>query len=168
MREPELTTLCYIEDGDKYLMINRNTGGEDPNAGKWLGIGGHFSFGECPEECVRREVMEETGLTVSSLAFRGLITFVSDDGLWEYIHLFTAVAKEGQLPLCDEGSLEWVEKSRIPSLPLWEGDHIFLKLLTDGAPFFSLKLLYRDTRLSEVLLNGNPLPLPAPTAGCND
>ena len=115
-----------------------------------------------------REVREETGLEISSLSFRGLITFVSDDGLWEYIHLFTARAHEGQLPRCDEGSLEWVEKARIPSLPLWEGDHIFLKLLTDGAPFFSLKLLYRDLRLSEVLLNGAPLPLPAPATGCGD
>lgn len=168
MREPELTTLCYIEDGDKYLMIHRNAGEEDSNAGKWLGIGGHFEFGESPEECVRREVREETELEISSLSFRGLITFVSDDGLWEYIHLFTARAHEGQLPRCDEGSLEWVEKARIPSLPLWEGDHIFLKLLTDGAPFFSLKLLYRDLRLSEVLLNGTPLPLPSPATGCGD
>ena len=168
MREPELTTLCYIENGDKYLMIHRNAGGEDSNAGKWLGIGGHFEFGESPEECVRREVREETGLEISSLAFRGLITFVSDDGLWEYIHLFTARAHESQLPRCDEGSLEWVEKARIPSLPLWEGDHIFLKLLTDGAPFFSLKLLYRDLRLSDVMLNGAPLPLPSPATGCGD
>ena len=168
MREPELTTLCYIEDGDKYLMLNRNTGEEDSNAGKWLGIGGHFEFGESPEDCVRREVMEETGLTVSELAFRGIVTFVTDDGLWEYMHLFTAKAHEGQLPVCDEGTLEWVEKKRIPSLPLWEGDHIFLKLLADGAPFFSLKLCYRNLRLSEVALNGAPLPLPSPTGGCND
>ena len=163
-----LTTLCYIEKDGHYLVLHRTKKAHDENGDKWIGVGGKFEAGESPEECVLREVREETGLTMTEFAYRGLITFVSDDGLWEYIHLFTAVAREGQLPLCDEGSLEWVEKSRIPSLPLWEGDHIFLKLLTDGAPFFSLKLLYRDTRLSEVLLNGNPLPLPAPTAGCND
>lgn len=157
MREPELTTLCYIEDQDKYLMIHRNLRENDLNAGKWLGIGGHFEAGESPEECVLREVREETGLSLSHLSFRGIVTFAMDCGVWEYMFLFTAQAPTGQVPACDEGTLEWVEKSRIPSLPLWEGDHIFLRLLAEGAPFFSLKLSYSGDRLTAAALNGEPL-----------
>lgn len=157
---PEITTLCYIEDGDKYLMLHRNASETDINRGKWLGIGGHFEAGESPEECVRREVMEETGLTLSSLAPRGIVTFsVPDDGVWEQIHLFTARAQVGACPACDEGTLAWVEKERLTDLPLWEGDRLFLRLLADGAPFFSLKLVYRGDTLTGAVLDGTPIPL---------
>lgn len=157
---PEITTLCYIEDGDKYLMLHRDASETDINRGKWLGIGGHFEAGESPEECVRREVMEETGLTLSALTFRGVITFsVPDDDIWEQIHLFTARARAGVCPACDEGTLAWVEKTRLAELPLWEGDRLFLRLLADGAPFFSLKLVYRGDTLTGAVLDGTPIPL---------
>lgn len=157
---PEITTLCYIEDGDKYLMLHRDASETDINQGKWLGIGGHFEAGESPEECVRREVMEETGLTLSALTFRGIITFsVPDDGVWEQIHLFTARARAGACPACDEGTLAWVEKARLAELPLWEGDRLFLRLLADGAPFFSLKLTYSGDTLTGAVLDGTPIPI---------
>ena len=159
MREPELTTLCYIEDGDKYLMLNRNTGEEDSNAGKWLGIGGHFEFGESPEDCVLREVREETGLRLTDFRYCGIITFVSDCWETEYMHLFHATGFTGTLRECDEGQLEWIEKDRLLALPQWAGDRIFLDLMQKNVPFFSLKLRYEGETLAEAVLNGTPLAI---------
>lgn len=138
----ELSTLCYIEKDGKYLMLHRNVKKNDVNEGKWIGVGGHFEKDESPEECLLREVKEETGLTLTSYQYRALVTFVSGNGVTEYMSLFTADGFEGELIPCDEGDLEWVEISRIEELNLWEGDLIFHRLLLERDTFFSLKLVY--------------------------
>ena len=138
----ELSTLCYIEKDGKYLMLHRNVKKNDVNEGKWIGVGGHFEKDESPEECLLREVKEETGLTLTSYQYRAMVTFVSGNGVTEYMSLFTADGFEGELIPCDEGDLEWVEISRIEELNLWEGDLIFHRLLLERDTFFSLKLVY--------------------------
>ena len=148
------TSLCYIEKEGRYLMLHRTKKAADENRDKWIGIGGKFEAGESPEDCMLREVREETGLSLSSWSFRGIVTFVSDEWGTEYMHLFTADGFAGSLRDCDEGELEWVEKARIPSLPIWEGDKIFLRLLDQGADFFSLKLCYHGDKLVRAVLNG--------------
>lgn len=148
------TSLCYIEKEGRYLMLHRTKKAADENRDKWIGIGGKFESGESPEDCMLREVREETGLSLSSWSFRGIVTFVSDEWGTEYMHLFTADGFAGSLRDCDEGELEWVEKARIPSLPIWEGDKIFLRLLDQGADFFSLKLCYHGDKLVRAVLNG--------------
>lgn len=150
----KLTTLCYIEKDDSYLMLHRTSKKQDVNKGKWIGVGGHFETGESPEECLLREVKEETGLTLCSYRFRGIITFATDTTETEYMCLYTADGFTGELLECDEGKLQWVKKEDIWDLNLWEGDRIFLKLLMEDAPFFSLKLTYEKDRLKEVILNG--------------
>ena len=158
-RAPEMTTLCYVEKDGQYLMIHRNRRESDGNYGKWLGIGGHFERGESPDECVLREVREETGLTLTQYAFRGVVTFVAGDWV-EYMHLYTASAFEGELSAgCDEGDVQWVDKTRLPRLPMWPGDRVFLRLLEEGHPFFSLKLVYEGDELAAAALNGRPLDL---------
>ena len=150
-----LTTLCYIEKDDSYLMLHRVSKKNDINKDKWIGIGGHFQLNESPEVCLLREAKEETGLTLTSYQFRGIVTFITD-GLEEaeYMHLYTADGFEGEMIDCDEGTLEWVPKSKISDLNLWEGDLIFFKLLEENAPFFSLKLVYQGDKLVEAALNG--------------
>ena len=148
------TTLCYIFDGDRVLLLHKNVN-HDLNYDKWLGVGGKFLEDESPFDCVIREAKEETGLKLLNPAYRGIVTFVSD--LWptEYMHLFTATGFEGQLrDDCDEGVLEWIDKHDLLSLPMWEGDRIFLRLLDEDVPFFSLKLTYRGDTLLEAVLNG--------------
>ncbi len=148
------TTLCYIEQENKYLMLHRIKKENDLNKDKWIGIGGKFEDKESPEDCLLREVKEETGLTLNSFAYKGIVTFVSDKYPTEYMHLFKSDSFVGTLKECDEGVLEWVEKEFILSLPLWEGDKIFLKLLDENVPFFSLKLEYCGDRLQSAVLNG--------------
>lgn len=152
-----LSTLCYLEREGEYLMLHRVKKKHDVNQGKWIGIGGKFQDGESPEDCLLRECFEETGLTLTEYRCRGLVTFVSDQAPTEYMHLFTASAWTGAPHPCGEGDLAWVRKADIPSLPLWEGDRIFLRLLEEDAPFFSLKLRYEGDRLAEAALNGKPL-----------
>jgi len=151
------TTLCYIERGSEYLLLHRTKKENDENEGKWIGVGGKFEDGESPEECLLREVYEETGLTLRSWRFRGIVTFVSDEWGTEYMHLFTSSDYTGTLKACDEGELAWVDKRALLSLPLWEGDKIFLRLLAEDAPFFSLKLCYRADTLVSAKLNGAEL-----------
>ncbi len=159
MKTP-LTTLCYIEKENSYLMLHRITKKNDENHDKWIGLGGHFEKGESPEDCVKREVKEESGLTLNSFKFRGIVTFNLSDTLTEYMHLFTSTDFSGTLIDCDEGKLEWVEKSHIKNLELWEGDKIFLDLLEKNAPFFSLKLNYmEDGKLIYAELDGKKLNL---------
>lgn len=142
------TTLCYIEQNGAYLMLHRTKKENDENKDKWIGIGGRIEEGESPHDCVKREIYEETGLTVESPSYRGLITFVSDRYGTEYMHLFSAEDFSGELlPECDEGRLEWIEKIALYSLPMWEGDKIFLKLLDTERRFFSLKLVYEGEHL---------------------
>lgn len=151
------TTLCYLERDGKYLMLHRVKKANDPSHDKWIGVGGKFEDGESPEECALRETREETGLTLTSYRYRGLVTFVSDRWKTEYMHLFTADAWEGELTACDEGELVWVEKSRLSTLPIWEGDKLFFRLLDEDIPFFSLKLTYVGETLTSATLNGKPL-----------
>ena len=153
------TTLCYISRGDEYLLLHRIKKENDLNRDKWIGVGGKFEDGESPEECLLREVLEETGLTLTSYAYRGIVTFVSDRWETEYMHLFTADGFEGTLTDCDEGVPEWIPKKDFAALPPWEGDRSFMRLLEEGAPFFSLKLRYEGERLAEAALNGRPLAL---------
>ena len=149
-----LTTLCYIERDDQYLMMHRIKKENDINKDKWIGVGGHFEKDESPEECLLREVKEETGLTLTSYRFRGLITFISDRWNTEYMCLYTANGFEGELVTeCCEGTLEWVDKSRLRELNLWEGDYIFLDLLEKRQDFFSLKLRYEGDELKEASLD---------------
>lgn len=154
-----LTTLCYIEQDEKYLMLHRVKKKKDVNKDKWIGVGGHFEAGESPEECLLREVREETGLTLTSYRFRGIVTFLCDDYETDYMCLYTADGFEGTLTTCAEGNLEWVAKDQINSLNLWEGDKIFFQLLIENVPFFSLKLKYEQDRLVEAALNGKALEL---------
>lgn len=154
------TTLCYIEnDNDDYLMLYRNKKKNDPNVGKWIGIGGKFKEGESPEECLLREVYEETGLTLLEWKLRGIVTFVSNEWETEYMFLYTANNWSGELTDCNEGSLAWKHKSEFNNLPMWEGDKIFLKLLREQNDFFSLKLSYEYQRLIQVVLNGKNIDL---------
>lgn len=146
----KMTTLCYIENNDCYLMLHRTKKKKDVNKDKWIGVGGHAEGNETPQECLLREVKEETGLSLTSYKFRGLITFISDEYEAEMMCLFTADGYTGELITCDEGELEWVKKSDVPQLPTWEGDAQFLKLLLeDEKRFFAMKLRYEDERLIE-------------------
>jgi 8-oxo-dGTP diphosphatase len=145
----KLTTLCYIEKDEQYLMLHRIKKENDLNHDKWIGIGGKFETDETPEECLLREAKEETGYTLTEYRFRGIITFLSDEWETEYMHLYTATGFTGEPIPCDEGELVWVPKKELETLTMWEGDKIFLKLLQEDAPFFSLKLRYEGERLAE-------------------
>lgn len=151
------TTLCYLQRGNQYLMLHRVKKENDENRDKWIGVGGKFLEGESPEDCVRREVREETGFLLTQYRYRGLVTFVSDVYPAEQMHLFTADGWTGQSHPCDEGELEWIPKDKLRSLPMWAGDAIFLDLLEENGPFFSLKLVYEGETLREAVLNGVPL-----------
>ena len=148
------TTLCYLERGDSYLLLHRTKKDHDENRDKWIGVGGKFEEGESPEECLLREVREETGLTLTRWRYRGIVTFVSDIYPSEQMHLFTADAWTGEEHVCDEGDLAWMKKRDFAALPMWEGDRIFLDLLDRDIPFFSLKLVYRGEKLTDAVLNG--------------
>ena len=137
-----LTTLCYLEQDGKYLMLHRIVKKNDVNKDKWIGIGGKFEPGESPEDCVLREAREETGFLLTSYRLRGIVTFLFNDQEAEYMFLYTADGFTGQPVPCDEGTLEWVPKEEIDRLNLWEGDRIFFRLMDEGEPFFSLKLHY--------------------------
>ena len=150
-RLPELTSLCYIERDNKYLMLHRVKKKNDINKDKYIGVGGHFEYGESPDECLKREVMEETGLTLTSYKPRGIVTFIYGDAsepaerMVEYMHLYTATGFEGEIIECDEGELIWIDKSAVYDLPIWEGDKIFFRLLEERDDYFSLKLVYSET-----------------------
>ncbi len=152
----ELTTLCYIEQNNKYLMLYRNKKENDINKGKWIGIGGHFEKNESPEDCLLREVKEETGLTLENYKLRGIITFVYNENDTEYMFLYTAKANcnTDNIKSCNEGELKWIDKSDVMSLNLWEGDRIFLDLLNKDTDVFSLKLVYNNDKLVNYIIKG--------------
>ena len=149
--DTKLTTLCYIEKDEKYLMLHRIKKVNDENHDKWIGVGGKFESGESPEDCLLREVREETGLELTKYQLRGLVTFVSNEWGTEYMHLFTATEYEGEMKECEEGELVWVPKKEIPNLNLWEGDNVFFRLLEETQAFFSLKLRYEGENLVETV-----------------
>lgn len=148
-----LSSIIYIEKDEKYLMLHRTRKENDTNKDKWIGVGGKFEEGETPEECARRETKEETGLTLHNLFYRGIVTFTSDKYPAEQMHLFKSTAFSGAIKDCDEGELDWIEKEKLLSLPIWEGDKIFLRLLDQDIPFFSLKLRYEGNTLAQAVLN---------------
>lgn len=161
-KKSQLTTLCHIEKDGKYLMLHRVKKKNDVNKDKWIGIGGHFEEGESPEECLVREVREETGLLLERYEFRGIVTFdfinpEDQSRMTEYMCLYTADSFSGQLLPCEEGELQWIEKEKVFELPIWEGDKIFLKLLKANAPFFSLKLCYFGDTLTQAVLDGKEI-----------
>ncbi|MBO4863578.1 MAG: 8-oxo-dGTP diphosphatase [Eubacterium sp.] len=160
-KSPEITTLCYIERDGKYLMLHRIKKEHDINKDKWIGIGGHFEYGESPDECLVREVKEETGLTLTDYMARGIVTFIYGDSVVEYMHLYTATGfemPEDGLIDCDEGELVWVDKAEVYDLPIWEGDKIFFRLLEEDRLYFSLKLVYSENDiLTEVILDGKKI-----------
>ena len=152
------TTLCYITRGDEVLMLHRTKIDNDLNKDKWIGIGGKFEENESPDDCLLREVWEETGLTLNSWKCHGVITFLTDGEFeGEYMYLFSSSDFSGTLKDCDEGDLQWVSREFLDQLPKWEGDKIFLDLMWKDAPFFLLKLRYNGDRLIEAVLNGKPL-----------
>ena len=153
------TTLCYIYNNrGQTLLLHRTKKQNDLNQDKWIGVGGKFEDKESPEDCLLREVEEETGLVLTAYRYRGIVTFVSDTWETELMHLFTADAFEGTLKECDEGTLEWVDNDVVPTLPTWEGDRLFLNLLAQDLPFFSLKLTYNaNEELTTAILNGKPI-----------
>ena len=135
------STLVHLVSEGRYLMLHRTKKEGDYNKDKWIGVGGKFEWGESPEECAKREVLEETGLTVGKLDYRGIVTFVYKD-ITEYMHLFTSEDFSGEMKVCDEGDLEWVAINKVCDLPIWEGDKIFFRLMEENVPFFSVKLVY--------------------------
>lgn len=154
------STLCYLEnDRGEYLMLHRVKKKKDVNQDKWIGVGGKFEGDESPDECLLREVKEETGVTLTDWKFRGVVTFLTDGG-WEgeFMYLFTADKWEGDFVTdCVEGDLEWVAKECVPDLPIWEGDKIFLRLLAEDAPPFLLTLEYAKDELIRAVLNGETI-----------
>ena len=149
----KLTTLCYIEKDDKYLMLHRTKKKEDFNKDKWIGVGGKFEKDETPDECLLREVKEETGLTLTKYRLRSIITFLSDEYETEYMYLYTASGYIGELKECDEGELVWIDKKKIFDMQIWEGDKVFLNLIESEKNFFSLKLRYEKDKLVEHSVN---------------
>lgn len=156
----KMSTLCYIEKDGNYLMLHRTVKKNDVNKDKWIGVGGHFEARESPEECLLREVWEETGYRLTSYRYRGIVTFVYGEDITEYMSLYTADGFEGEGHDCDEGVLEWVDKKAIFDLNLWEGDKIFFHLLEEEGEFFSLKLVYdQESVLRYAALNGKAMEL---------
>lgn len=154
------TTLCHIEKDGKYLMMHRIMKENDLNHDKWVGIGGKFEENESPEQCIAREVLEETGLTLKNANYRCVVTFVSDVWESELMHVFTARDFTGEIKKCDEGDLVWIDKKDIYNLPIWQGDKIFLKLIENECyPFFSLRLEYKGDKLISAELNGKSIDM---------
>ena len=151
------TTLCYVTRGQEVLMLHRVKKKNDINKDKWIGIGGKFEGEESPEECLLREAREETGLNLTSWRCRGVVTFLQEGPVGEYMYLFTADGFTGELKECDEGELQWVSREFLDQLPKWEGDDIFLNLLWQDAPFFLLTLRYRGDKLLEAVLDGKKI-----------
>ena len=144
-----LTSIMYIEKDDSYLMIHRTKKENDQSHDKWLGIGGKFEMDESPDECILREVKEETNLDITDYRFRGVMTFLSDIWETEYMFIFTATGFEGELGDCNEGELVWVKKEEIENLKIWEGDKLFLRKLKDDSGFFSIKVRYEGDTLAD-------------------
>ncbi len=156
------TTLCYLEHNNSYLMLHRTKKKKDVNKDKWIGIGGKFENCESPFDCVKREVLEETGFVINKAEYRGLVTFVSrtSDGAepyYELMHIFWCNDFKGAsgqspqtLPECEEGELAWIPKEKMKDLPQWESDALFLELIEKRVLFFSMKVEYFDGKLVKV------------------
>jgi len=149
----KLATLCYVEKDERYLMLHRNKVENDMHQGMWVGLGGKFEPGESPEECVIREVFEESGLQITNPKLRGILTFPNNFNIEDwYVFLFTATDFSGTLKQCNEGTLEWVEKSKVSTLPMYEGDYLFLNGIDEHNSVFSIKYNYQDDVLKDYKL----------------
>lgn len=137
-----LSTLCYIEKDDKYLMLHRTKKKNDINKDKWLAVGGKFEKNESPEECIIREVWEETGLKLKSYKLRCIVTYVSTNWETEYMYVFTSNDFTGDIIECNEGDLQWIDKNEVIKLNTWEGDKIFVERLQNKDNFFTVKFEY--------------------------
>ena len=153
------SSLCYLLRGDEVLMMHRTRKENDMNRDKWIAVGGRFEDGESPEGCALREVKEETGLTMTDPCYRGVVTFISDVYETERMHLFTCEHWTGEMTDCDEGELVWLPKAEMNSLPMWEGDRIFHRLMDEGVPFFELELVYSGEKLLSASLDGKKLEI---------
>ena len=153
------TTLCYLEKNGQFLMLHRVKKKNDVNRDKWVGVGGHFEEGESPEDCMKREIFEETGLTATAWRLCGVVTFLSDRWPGEHMFLYSVTDWEGEVGDCNEGDLTWIDKETVYGLPMWEGDRIFLRLMEEKAPFFSLKLVYEGEALTHAELDGKELAI---------
>ena len=152
------TTLCYLTVEGKTLMLYRNKKPSDPNAGKYIGLGGHLEDGETPLDCAMREVREESGLILQNPAYRGIVDFLSDRWGNERMHLFTAEAFTGEIIPCNEGELCWLTREEFDALPQWEGDREFLRLLGEGVPWFELELHYQGEHLTAAIRKDQAVP----------
>ena len=153
------TTLCYLEQNGCYLMLHRVKKKNDVNHDKWIGVGGKFEPGEDARACALREVYEETGLTMRAPRYRGIVDFYCPPWPAERMHLFTCSDFAGTMTDCDEGTLEWVPKQTVQTLPIWPGDKLFFRLLEQDAPFFHLELYYDGDTLVRAVRDGQELPL---------
>lgn len=146
----KIGTLCYIESDNKILLLHRIKKENDVHEGKWIGVGGKIEKGETPEECIKREVKEETGLTIKNPTLKGVMTFPDFSNEEDsYVFIFTANEFEGKLIECNEGELKWIDKAKVLDMPTWEGDLIFLKWLLENRSFFSAKFVYENGSLKE-------------------
>lgn len=142
--------MAYIEKDGKYLMIHRTKKEKDLNKDKYLAVGGRFEIDESPDECIFREVKEETGLTMTDFKYRGVVTFVSEGFISEYMFIYTCTAFTGELIECNEGDLYWIDKDKILDLPMWAGDRFFLEKIEKGESSFSMKVCYKGDELVAV------------------
>lgn len=142
-----LTTVCYLQRDSKYLMLHRTKKKVDVNKGKWIGVGGKLEAGETPQECVIREIKEETGYTANNCRERGIVVFNYNDNPSEFMYLFTCNDFSGEMIECDEGDLKWIPENEVKQLNLWEGDKIFIDLVQNNAPYFFLTLNYNNDEL---------------------
>ncbi len=148
-----LSTLCYIEKDGEYLMLHRTKKKNDINIDKWIGIGGKFEEKESPEECILREVKEETGLELLEYKLRCIVTYSSTNWETEYMYVFTSNNFIGDLTECNEGDLAWVDKNEVLNLNIWEGDKIFLEKIQNSDRFFTAKLEYDGDKLTDYKIN---------------
>ena len=144
------TVMIYLEKNNQYLMLYRNKKKKDINKNKYIGVGGHVEKGETPDEAIVREVKEETGLDLLSFRKRGLVYFVLN-GYEEEMYIYTSLDFKGELIECNEGDLLWVDKDKVMSLPIWEGDKYFLKYLLEEDKYFVMRLIYEDDKLIQVI-----------------
>ena len=143
-----LATLCYVKHADQTLMLQRTKRPDDIHFGKWNGLGGKFEAGESPEQCVMREVREESGLEISDLRLCGLLMFPAFKGDDWYVFVFTARVLSGELKENAEGYLKWIPDDQLESLPLWPSDHIFLPWIRQGR-FFSARFIYAGDEMKD-------------------
>lgn len=142
-----LTTLAYLKKDGKTLLLHRTKKKKDINEGKWIGVGGKIEPGESPEDCIKREIKEETGYTPLALKCHGYVTFPGlyygeDEGMF----VFSCHDFEGTLEECGEGDLQWVNDDLIPDYPKWEGDHHFFEWMEDDY-YHHAKITYQDDHL---------------------